>query len=124
MDTTIQHLDKISDAIDDLIHEVGASPLKEALQKAYDIAEREILVLKEGQASAAEEAGEITITPELRAWLREQEVPDSGVDDETLARIGKAFLICAQYPEVFGKVRMDKFRAMFLDEPEEEDSNE
>ena len=36
-------------------------------------------------------------------------------DQETYARIGEAYLICSQYPEVFGDVPMDKFCSMFTD---------
>ena len=37
------------------------------------------------------------------------------VDDTTLAKIGKAYLICSEYPDVFGNVRMDRFCSMFVD---------
>lgn len=46
------------------------------------------------------------------------------VDDETLSRIGAAFLICAQYPEIFGDVPMEKFRAMFIDDTKEDEDND
>lgn len=42
--------------------------------------------------------------------------PISEVDEETLYRIGAAYLICSQYPEIFGNVKVGKFRAMFLDD--------
>lgn len=37
------------------------------------------------------------------------------VDEETYARIGKAYLICSQYPDVFGDVTFKKFCSMFVD---------
>lgn len=37
------------------------------------------------------------------------------VDEETYARIGKAYLICSEYPEVFGDVTFKKFCSMFVD---------
>lgn len=37
------------------------------------------------------------------------------VDDETAARIGKAYVVCSQYPEIFGDVKMSKFCGMFVD---------
>ena len=37
------------------------------------------------------------------------------VDDETYERIGKAYLICSQYPDVFGDVTFEKFCSMFVD---------
>lgn len=44
------------------------------------------------------------------------------VDDETYARIGKAYLICSQHPDVFGDVTFEKFCSMFVDViPEGED---
>ena len=39
----------------------------------------------------------------------------SDVDEETLERIGEAFLIFAQYPEVFGDVPIGRLRGLFLD---------
>ena len=37
------------------------------------------------------------------------------VDQETYARIGEAYLICSEYPEVFGQVTFKKFCSMFVD---------
>ena len=37
------------------------------------------------------------------------------VDDETYARIGKAYLICSQHPDVFNDVKFKKFCSMFVD---------
>lgn len=37
------------------------------------------------------------------------------VSKETYERIGKAYLICSQYPDVFGDVTMKKFCSMFVD---------
>ena len=37
------------------------------------------------------------------------------VDEETYERIGKAYLICSQYPDVFGDVTYEKFCSMFVD---------
>ena len=34
------------------------------------------------------------------------------VDEATKAKIGKAYLICSQYPDVFGDVTMKKFCAL------------
>ena len=47
------------------------------------------------------------------------------VDEETYTRIGKAYLICAEYPEVFGDVKLEKFCSMFVDVVDEgEDERE
>ena len=47
------------------------------------------------------------------------------VDEETYARIGKAYLICAEYPEVFNDVTFKKFCSMFVDVvDEDEDEHE
>ena len=46
------------------------------------------------------------------------------VDEETYSRLGKAFLICAQYPEVFGDIPCKKFCAMFVDDIIDEDEDE
>ena len=47
------------------------------------------------------------------------------VDEETYTRIGKAYLICAEYPEVFGDVKLEKFCSMFVDViDEDEDERE
>ena len=47
------------------------------------------------------------------------------VDEETYAKIGKAYQICSQYPEVFGEVTMKKFCSMFVDViDEDEDERE
>ena len=43
------------------------------------------------------------------------------VDEATKAKIGKAYLICSQYPDVFGDVTMKKFCAMFVDVVDEDD---
>ena len=43
------------------------------------------------------------------------------VDEATNARIGKAYLICSQYPEVFGDVTMKKFCSMFVDVLDEDE---
>ena len=43
------------------------------------------------------------------------------VDEETYARIGKAYQICTEYPEVFGDVTMKKFCSMFVDVVDEGD---
>ena len=45
------------------------------------------------------------------------------VSQETYERIGKAYAICSEYPEVFGAVTMRKFCGMFVDDiiDEEED---
>ena len=45
-------------------------------------------------------------------WGRMKE---GNVDDATYARIGQAFLVCAEYPEVFEGVTMEKFCSMFVD---------
>ena len=37
------------------------------------------------------------------------------VDQETYERIGAAYAICSQYPDVFGDVTMKKFCSMFVD---------
>lgn len=37
------------------------------------------------------------------------------VDEATYARIGKAYLICSQYPDVFDGVTYEKFCGMFVD---------
>ena len=47
------------------------------------------------------------------------------VDEETYARIGKAYQICTEYPEVFGDVTMKKVCSMFVDVlDEDEDERE
>ena len=47
------------------------------------------------------------------------------VDEETYARIGKAYLICSEHPDVFGDVTMEKFCSMFVDVvPEGKDERE
>ena len=47
------------------------------------------------------------------------------VDEETYKRLGKAYLICLQYPDVFGDVTMKKFCSMFVDVlDEDEDERE
>ena len=47
------------------------------------------------------------------------------VDEETYAKIGKAYLICSEYPEVFGEVTMKQFCSMFVDViDEDEDERE
>ena len=38
------------------------------------------------------------------------------VSQETYERIGKAYLICSQYPEVFEGVSYKKFCGMFVDD--------
>ena len=43
------------------------------------------------------------------------------VDEETYARIGKAYQICTEYPEVFGDVTMKKFCSMFVDVVDEDE---
>ena len=43
------------------------------------------------------------------------------VDDETAALIGKAYVVCSQYPEIFGNVKMSKFCGMFVDVIEEDE---
>ena len=43
------------------------------------------------------------------------------VDEETYARIGKAYQICAEYPEVFGDVTMKQFCSMFVDVVDEDE---
>ena len=45
------------------------------------------------------------------------------VDEETYERIGKAYLICSQYPEVFGDVKLRDFCSLFV-ELEDEDASE
>ena len=37
------------------------------------------------------------------------------VSKETYERIGKAYLICSEYPDVFGDVTFEKFCSMFVD---------
>ena len=37
------------------------------------------------------------------------------VDEATYAKLGEAYLICAEYPEVFEGVTMEKFCSMFVD---------
>ncbi len=47
------------------------------------------------------------------------------VDEATKARIGKAYLICSQYPDVFEGVAYEKFCGMFVDVvAEDEDVHE
>ena len=47
------------------------------------------------------------------------------VDEATYAKIGKAYLICSQHPDVFGNVTMEKFCGMFVDViPEGEDERD
>ncbi len=47
------------------------------------------------------------------------------VDEATAARIGKAYVVCSQYPEIFGDVKMSKFCGMFVDViDEDEDERE
>ena len=43
------------------------------------------------------------------------------VDKETYKRIGKAYLVCSEYPEIFGDVKMEKFCGMFVDVIREDD---
>ena len=38
------------------------------------------------------------------------------VSQETYERIGKAYAICSEYPDVFGDVKMRKFCGMFVDD--------
>lgn len=38
------------------------------------------------------------------------------VDPETYKKIGQAYLILSEYPEVFGDVTMKKFCSMFVDD--------
>ena len=38
------------------------------------------------------------------------------VSDETYEKIGQAFVICSEYPEVFGGVTLKKFCSMFVDD--------
>lgn len=40
-------------------------------------------------------------------------------DDKLTNKIGKAFIICSLFPEVFGDVNLGKFRALFIDDEEE-----
>lgn len=37
------------------------------------------------------------------------------VSKETYERIGKAYLICSEYPDVFGDVTFERFCSMFVD---------
>ena len=37
------------------------------------------------------------------------------VDEATKAKIGKAYAICSEYPDVFGDVTFEKFCSMFVD---------
>ena len=46
------------------------------------------------------------------------------VDEETYKRLGKAYLICLQYPDVFGDVTMKKFCSMFVDDIIDEEEDE
>ena len=46
------------------------------------------------------------------------------VDQETYERIGAAYAICSQYPEIFGNVTMKKFCSMFVDDIIDEDEDE
>jgi hypothetical protein len=47
------------------------------------------------------------------------------VDKATYEKIGTAYAICAEYPEVFGDVTLEKFCSMFVDViPEGEDERE
>ena len=43
------------------------------------------------------------------------------IDEETLEKIGKAFVIFAQFPEVFGDVPLWKLKGLFLDGITEKD---
>ena len=43
------------------------------------------------------------------------------VDHETYERIGAAYAICSQYPEIFGDVTMRKFCSMFVDVVDEDE---
>lgn len=45
------------------------------------------------------------------------------VDEEIYARIGKAYLICSQYPEVFGDVTLKKICSMFVDVINKDEDN-
>ena len=46
------------------------------------------------------------------------------VDQETYERIGAAYAICSQYPEVFGDVTMRKFCSMFVDDIIDDEEDE
>ncbi len=46
------------------------------------------------------------------------------VDPETYKKIGQAYLILSEYPEVFGDVTMKKFCSMFVDDIIDEDEDE
>ena len=45
-------------------------------------------------------------------------------EDALSIKIGKAFIICSMFPEVFGDVSMDKFKALFINESEVNDNDE
>ena len=45
------------------------------------------------------------------------------VSQETYEKIGKAYLICSEYPEVFGDVTFKKFCSMFVDDIIDEDED-
>lgn len=46
------------------------------------------------------------------------------VSKETLDRIGTAYAICSEYPDVFGDVTMRKFCGMFVDDIIDEGEDE
>ncbi|MBQ7217127.1 MAG: hypothetical protein IJS39_14210 [Synergistaceae bacterium] len=43
------------------------------------------------------------------------------VDKATHEKIGAAYLVCSQYPEIFGDVPMGKFCSMFVDVIDEDE---
>ena len=46
------------------------------------------------------------------------------VSEETYERIGAAYAVCSQYPEIFGDVTMKKFCSMFVDDIIDDDEDE
>ena len=46
------------------------------------------------------------------------------VDEETYARIGKAYLICSEHPDVFGDITFKKLCSMFVDDIIDEGEDE
>ena len=43
------------------------------------------------------------------------------VDNATHEKIGAAYLVCAEYPEIFGDVPLKKFCSMFVDVVDDEE---
>ena len=75
-----------------------------------------------------EELPRLQVKPVLMMTISSERIGDDysmktvkPVDEATKAKIGKANLICSQYPDVFGDVTMKKFCAMFVDVVDEDD---